>query len=332
MKLPFGGRKQPAPVPRRRLSDQPPRDDSTATGVGSTAQGSSTFRRNQTLTGTTSHTVRASTELSGQMQSPRATAHHLRRRRRHLSGLLVIGLVGIVLLGGMLQQLTAEVRVSVVGQVRPLTQSQQDRIVEPIESYLAMRPIERIRAFMNHDNLTAYLQSEGVRDIEYVSDVRGDGIGRSVVQLKVREPVARWSIAGQERFVDKSGAVFAVNYFDTPTVAIRDESGISTRSESEAQAVTSGRFLAFVGQSVGLLDNYGLQVNAVVIPPATTRQVNLVVAGDREVPVKMIIDRPAGEQSEDAARAYNHLAGQGQPPQYIDVRVSGMAYYRQLSR
>lgn len=330
MRLPFGGvgRQQPKQVPRRRLHQQPTRPDSVSSSpVQPSAE--PTFRRNRTLTGSTSESVQSSTELTGTMQSPRAVAHQLRRRRRRLGGLLLAGVIGASLVLLILLQITAELRIAVVGQVRPLTEAQQSRITQPINDYLAMRPLERLRVLLNVEQLQAHLQSKGVRDVEHISRVSNDGWGRTVIEVKVREPVARWSIAGQERFVDRSGAVFEVNYFDTPAVSIRDESGVSARSEAEVKAVTSSRFLAFVGQTVGLLKGYRLQIDSVVIPPATTRQVDLVIAGRPGTPVKMSIDRPAGEQAEDAARAYRHLLGQGgTAPKYIDVRVSGMAYYR----
>lgn len=326
MRWPLGGRKQQPNVPRRRLEAQTTRSGQPKPASQETSN--QTFRRNRTLTGTTSHDVRSATENIGSMQSPRATAHHLRRRRRKLGGLLLGGLIGALVVVSLLHQLTAEMRVAVVGQVRPLTESQQMRIVEPINAYLSTRPLERFRLLLNHDKLLAYLQAQGIRDIELIDSVEHDDWGRSVVTVKVREPVARWSIAGQEHFVDRLGNVFAVNYFDTPTVTIRDDSGISARSEVEAQAVTSSRFLAFVGRTVGLVNSYGVDVDSVVIPPNTTRQLELVVSGDPAVAIKMTIDRPAGEQAEDAARAYRHLAEQGSSPRYIDVRVSGMAYYR----
>ena len=185
MKLPFGSRRQPTVVPRRRLSDQPPRDEARPTV-------DTTFRRNRTLTGSTSESVQSATEVSGQLQSPRATAHHLRRHRRHLGAMLLAGLAGMAVVGILLQQFTAEIRVAVVGQVRPMTQAQQERIVAPVESYLSSRPLERFRMLLNTDTLTAYLQSSGVRDVQSVHDVQSDGWGRSVVTVKVREPVARF--------------------------------------------------------------------------------------------------------------------------------------------
>lgn len=329
MRLPFGGKKQAPVVPRRRLSEQPPRDDSHRVTEAQASAAKRTFRRNRTLTGTTSGNIQSATEATGLMQSPRATAHHLRRQRRYAGSMLLAVITGIVAVGALLLQFTAEVRVAVVGQVRPMTEDQQQRIIAPIESYLANRPLERIRVILNKDNLGNYLQAEGVRDIEAVHSIAADGLGASVVTVKVREPVARWAIAGQERFVDKSGVIFSVNYFDTPSVSIRDDSGLSVQSEAETRAVTSSRFLAFIGRSVGLVKGHGIDVDSVVIPPNTTRQVDLVLSdGSTAVPARMIIDRPAGEQAEDAARAYRHLAGQSRLPQYIDVRVSGMAYYR----
>jgi hypothetical protein len=42
----------------------------------------------------------------------------------------------------------------------------------------------------------------------------------------------------------------------------------------------------------------------------------------------MSVDRPAGEQAEDAMRAIKYLQSKGMTPAYIDVRVGGKAYYK----
>lgn len=326
MKLPFGGRHKPAVVPRRRLSEQPRRGESDMNGAARPA--ATTFRRNRTLTGSSSESVRPASELTGVIQSPRATAHHLRQTRRRLGVWLLAGLGGAIVMIMLLQQFTAEVRVSIVGQVRPLTSDQQAHMAAPIERYLSTRPLERFRVLLDESMLATYLQAEGLREVEAVTSVRMDGIGQTVIQLKVREPVARWTIGDEQRFVDKNGVVFATNFYEVPPVAIRDESGIAARNEADMQAVTSGRFLTFVGRGVGLLARDGLKITSVVIPADTTRQVHMVIAGKPQLPIKMTIDRPVALQVEDAVRAYRHLAGQGRTAKYLDVRVSGMAYYR----
>ena len=170
----------------------------------------------------------------------------------------------------------------------------------------------------------AYLASQDVREVRRVAAVRGDGIGQTVVELVAREPIASWTIGADRRFVDESGVVFSHNYFDTPTVQIRDESGIGG-SEDQATAVTSARFLRFIGQAVAGLTSYDLDVATVSIPATTTRQVDLIIGRSR---IKMTIDRPAGEQSQDAARAWQYLDRAGRTVRYVDVRVSGKAFYR----
>jgi hypothetical protein len=44
--------------------------------------------------------------------------------------------------------------------------------------------------------------------------------------------------------------------------------------------------------------------------------------------VKFSVDRAVGEQAEDAARAVRYLDGKGMSPEYLDVRISGKAFYK----
>ena len=68
-------------------------------------------------------------------------------------------------------------------------------------------------------------------------------------------------------------------------------------------------------------------VNFVPSPKDTTRQVEVKLKGVT-YPVKYSVDRPVGEQTEDAKRSIVHLQQRAIAAEYIDVRVSGKAYYR----
>lgn len=322
MKLPFG-RRQETPVPRRRLStERQARNDAL-----DTTPTTMTFRRNRTLTGSRSADVRSASELSDQiaLRSPRATAHHLRAYRRKLSYYLIAGLVVSGLVYGLLNQLTNTVNVTLYGQVAPLAEADKERLHQAIYNYLDQHPIERIRLFMNTDRLVAYFAAHDMREISEITRIDGEGIGKTHLQVKVREPIASWLIGNDRRFVDGTGVIFAHNYFGTPSVRIRDESGISLRGESQATAVTSSRFLRFIGQAVNALNDQGIKVSTVSIPANTTRQVDLLIKDTR---IMMTVDRPVGEQSEDAARAWRHLEAKKRKVKYIDVRVGGKAFYR----
>src|SRR5680860_1150746 len=70
------------------------------------------FRRNRTLTGTTSNNM-SSTGVRSNLESSRAHAHNLTNHRRKVLGVLVIVLVSSVLLWTLISNFTADVVVSV---------------------------------------------------------------------------------------------------------------------------------------------------------------------------------------------------------------------------
>ena len=82
-----------------------------------------------------------------------------------------------------------------------------------------------------------------------------------------------------------------------------------------------------MGRAVGLSKTEGYNVQQVIIPSGTTREVELRVEGV-DYPIKLSVDRSAGEQAEDMARVIKYLKDKNIKPEYIDVRVSGKAFYR----
>lgn len=279
------------------------------------------FRRNRTLTGSASSQVRAgASESKADLKSPRVQAHELTRKRRHLGatlGLVVLAAVGLF---GLVSQFTADAVVKVASD----SSIQPDPIYhETIEKYFAKQPIERFRFLLNEDHLARFIQS-AAPEAEVVTADGSAGFGKSVFRIKMRHPIAGWSIDGKQRYVDASGVAFSRNYFSAPDVQIIDKSGIQVAA---GHAVASNRFLGYVGQVVGLASTQGYTVNQVIIPEMTTRQIKLHLEGV-EYPVKMSVDRPAGEQVEDMARALKWMKRHDVAPEYVDVRVSGRAFYR----
>ncbi|MNT76825.1 hypothetical protein D3C72_2158760 [compost metagenome] len=59
----------------------------------------------------------------------------------------------------------------------------------------------------------------------------------------------------------------------------------------------------------------------------TTREIDLRIRGVSSY-IKLLIDRPVGQQIEDLTRALAYLKSKGQEPTYIDVRVSNKAFYK----
>ncbi len=287
---------------RRRLSSE----EQSARG------GSEQFRRNKNL---------ASRQYTD--NSPRSQIHKLKKRQRSLASRLLMILGMIAILCFILYQLIADVSVSVYGAVDPKIDEYKAKYVRSINQYFADHPLERLRIFANVDGMTKSIQLDGHSEIKSINKVSFQSIGKAWIDIKLREPVARWTINGQPQFVDNTGTIFAHNYYKSPNVSIVDKSGIDV---DDRRKITSKRFLRSVGKTMGRFDKYGYKIKQIIIPANTTRQVwyDLVGIGI----VKTAIDRPVGEQTEDAHRAIQYLRKKRQKVKYIDTRVSGRAYYK----
>lgn len=321
MKLPF--QKQASsrdlPVRRRHLNEGVAPDAELASG-------SATFRRNSTITGSSSVHVASASELSGQLQSPRATAHHLHRQRRHLGLLLLGALVSAAMLIVLIYQFIGSVSISLYGQIKPVSAAEQQLYQEKTVEYLNRYPLQRLRFLFNQDQLSDFLQAESLSEIKSVSSVQNDGLGSAVITVKMREPIASWLIQGDRQYVDADGVVFARNYFNEPAVEIRDESNFTHKEGQQVQAVTSRRFLQFIGRTVKYYDQHDFVVKQVTIPSSATRQVIVTLQGGYNL--RMTVDRPAGEQAEDGLRAVKYFKRKHIKPEYADVRVAGRVFYR----
>ena len=277
-----------------------------------------TFRRNRTLTGSVSSHVSSISEASADMKSPRVHAHELTQKRRHI-GILFLGVfIAAIFLFGLISQFTAKVVV-----VSNVTSSLDESYQQAIQAYLMAHPAERIRFLLNTEGLVHFLQSK-TPEIAAIEHVEWDGFGTSKFKVIMRTPIAGWTIQDKQQYVDASGVAFARNYYPAPSVQIIDNSGAQVQT---GQTVTSNRFLGFVGRAVGLAAGKGITVTQVVIPTGTTRQVELRLDGV-PFPAKLTSDRTAGEQVEDMANTLTWLKSQNKTPQYIDVRVSGRAFYQ----
>jgi hypothetical protein len=293
-------------VPGRRLADREPRPRSDDLP-------GSQFRRNRTLSGV----VREAPEVSA-----RVRVHHLARQRRKVGSMLLLILVGIGLLALLLTQFTAKV---IITSASTSVSNSIDGIIyeEMINDYLGIHPAERLRFILNEQELSNYAAAV-VPEVASVDQTGSENIVETRFSITFREPIAGWQINGRQFYVDDHGIVFDKNYYTEPTVQIIDESGLSPEQGS---TVASARFLSFVGRVVGLSKDRGYEVTEAILPSGTTRQLEIRIKGVSPR-VKLSIDRGAGEQVEDMARALNYLTERKLKPSYVDVRVSGRAVYR----
>jgi hypothetical protein len=297
-------------IPRRRLNDE-------SNGSSKT----SAWRRNSTIIGQL--TYQDDNGDTGDDISSRTRAHRISRRRKQVMVIVGIGFLASAMLLLLILNITSRVSILASNSQNLSRNINSESYASVLDAYLSENPLQRLRFVFDNAAATRYVQEHHPE----VADVRqGDirGVGESDVSFTLREPIASWQIGDTEYFVDKEGVPFEVNYFVRPEVQIIDESGVEQLGEG---AMISHRLLAFTGRLVVAADKFGYKVVKVVIPQNTTRQVEVTLDGLSYV-IKFSIDRPAGEQMEDAHVAMGDLGRRGIKAGPLDVRVSGKAFYR----
>ena len=279
------------------------------------------FRRNRTLTGTTSNNL-DSTDVRSDLESDRIHVHHLTNHRRKILSVFMVVFVSVILLWVLISNFTATVivRVSDTNISKPVDSSRYEKA---IQNYLDINPISRFNFLLDQSSLTKYI-SDNLPEVSGVSQQNMAGIGETNFVVTMRTPVAGWKINDKQYYVDSKGISFEQNYFLAPTVQIVDSSGASPQMGT---AIVSNRFLGFVGRVVSAAKTSGYTVTQAVLPANTTRELEIHIK-DNTTLVKLSIDRPAGEQIEDMANALKYCASHSISPSYIDVRVSGKAFYK----
>lgn len=297
---------------RRKVSDREPRPVDNSSEI---------FKRNRTLTGTTSIRFDAA-NIKSDLESPRTQVHHLVNKRRRVFSVFSAVLLITISIWLLVSNFTAAVRISVSDTL--VSKTIKSSVYEQaIQEYLGVNPIGRFRFLLDKSALSDYVSNK-LPEVESVAMQDMIGVGTTTFTVNMRRPVAGWKIDDKQYYVDSKGIPFETNYYEAPGVQIVDSSGISVQ---KGIAVASKKFLSFVGRVVTLAKSNGYTVTKAVIPVNTIRilEVNL---RECSYPIKLSIDRPAGEQVEDMARAVKYLIDNGITPSYVDVRVGGKAFYK----
>lgn len=306
--------KKQSDMPKRRSLEH---DENTAA-----PSSSNIFKRNRTLTGTTSNHL-STTNTKTHLESPRTHAHNLSIQRRKATGILLLVIVAAVPMWILISNFTASVRVSLPDTAVPKT-IEVSKYEKAIQNYLDINPMSRLTFLLDQPAMSSYLSSK-LPEISKIRQREMKGLGVTNFEITMRKPVAGWKINNKQFFVDSNGVPFDKNYFPPPSVQIVDNSGISLKIGTTA--IASNRFLSFVGRVVYLTSASGYTITQAALPTNTTRELEVHLKEGNNT-VKLSIDRPAGEQVEDMIVAVKYFASHGQSPQYIDVRVGGKAFYK----
>lgn len=267
-----------------------------------------TYVRNRTLS--------AHTQPDG--SSERQQLRDLHTRRRKLLRWLSTSAGALVLIGVILTQFTAELRISTPA---PLKQEESARYMAVMQDYLREQPLERLRFLTNLAALHAHFleHASEVQSVEIV----GDGLGVGVLQVSFRQPVVQWSVGDKAFFVDASGVTFERNYFTAPDVHVDDQSGVPPEM---GQEIINRQFLSFLGRSVALFKQQGVKIERVVLPEGTVRTAEFF-AEQTPYGIRMTVDRSAEAQVREAMYMMRFVDEQQFTPEYIDVRVDQRVFY-----
>lgn len=284
------------------------------------------FRRSRTITGSAATSVRAAGEERGQLQSSRLHEHSLRKHRRKLTAYLAFSLV----LCGVLWYVVISYMGNTVQTATASTQPVQRTLDSAryqglVRNYFNEHPLERFQFSLDETAFTQYVRANAP-EVASARLEKGSGFGTASLTLTLREPIVAWTIKNQQYFVDSEGSAYTVNYFSAPTVVVTDKSGIS----AEAGVVASAKQLRFIGRVITLVNASGISpVEHVELPPNSTREVDLKLK-DRSYVIKTHVDRDPAGQAADIINAVKYVEAKAINPQYLDVRVSSKAFYRDV--
>ncbi|HPF31255.1 MAG TPA: hypothetical protein PLO25_03055 [Candidatus Saccharibacteria bacterium] len=308
---------------KRKKSDIPRRrDDKFIRESHHIDDNSNIFRRNRTLTSASTYNSNKTNNIQSNSESTRTHVHKLVNHRRKIFSIFIIVFILVVSIWLLISNFTAGVRIAIKDMNISKT-IELSPYEKAIQDYLHINPMGRLRFLLDEAGLSEYISNK-LPEVESVFQEDNFGFGKTTFSLKMRYPLAGWKMSEKQYYVDSKGIPFENNYYSTPKVQIIDESGISVQPGTIA---VSKKFLSFVGRVVSLSDSNGYSVSKAVIPVNTIRILELYIENNN-YPIRLSIDREAGEQVEDMVNAVKYLNMHDIIPGYIDVRVSGKAFYK----
>jgi cell division septal protein FtsQ len=256
------------------------------------------------------------------MESIRVKTQKLTNHRRKIGLIFSVSAIIVFLLISLIIQLTGSVMVS-YSSAKVNKNVNIEQYKSAMEKYLNDNPLSRFRSALNSSDLDKYMLIN-YPEVLSVKDNGKNNIYETNYYFTFRQPVAGWQIDDNKYYVDDKGVSFRLNYFTEPTLQVVDNSGIKL---DKGAAIASNSFLAFVGTVVSETRKIGYVLTEASIPLDSTRELDIKLKG-RETYVKLAVDRVVDAQVEDMNHAFVYLDSKNIRPSYIDVRVSGKAYYK----
>lgn len=279
------------------------------------------FRRSRTLTGTTSSKVATSNEARSQLKTTRLQAHELHQLRNRILRILAVVVIVITALSYLVANYVGNMQIVYTQPGgKPSTNSYQQSVL----GYFGKHPLERFGFAINAKRLASDVLAAHPELVTVDVDRNWYG-GNVQFILSFRKPVLVWEANGHRFYVDDRGAAYEYDHFGGKYVSVVDQSGISP--SASGGTVASNHFINFLGKMVGAVNAGGKGSVTEIVIPASTREVDLKLEG-RGYPIKTHTDRDPLQQAQDVMAALKWLDDKSLKPEYIDVRVSGRAYFK----
>lgn len=278
------------------------------------------FRRSRTMTGSLSSSVKAAAETRADLQSDRIKHHNLKTKRRRISLYLLGTVLLLVAISTLINQFTLS---TFMMRIKDVPENETSSYHKSVDEYLASHPNERFAFSLRRDALTGFVQ-EKFPEVRSVSLSVQSWLQPSDITISLRQPIASWTIGETKYYIDDRGVAFQKNYSGEPALVVEDRTGIDPSSTG---AVASERMIRYIGRLVAILSQSGFVVEKIELPPATSREVDVKLAG-RSYVVKTSLDRDPAGQVADVVNAIKYLDQKKISPSYADVRVSSRLYYK----
>jgi hypothetical protein len=203
-----------------------------------------------------------------------------------------------------------------------------NRVEMAAHDYFKERPLEKVALWTNGNDLRKYL-SDNLAEVSPEIELQRAGflVPDLVISISPREPLVIWRVNGKKYFVDKLGAVFANNYYQSDLgIEVIDYNNMELGEKMPK------KILSFLGQLIADVREEGINISGISIPAGKAREIDIeVVSGGEAVIFKLSIDRSTAEQVEDVSRIIRHFEQNKikfGTLEYIDIRVKGRAFYR----
>jgi cell division septal protein FtsQ len=232
-----------------------------------------------------------------------------------LQGRLVVIAALVVLVGWGMEQLFAIHTIRVQSPARgPEIQSEAVKIVD---------------SGWQWGNLITFDNGGFVAKLQQVDPIlRGVSVRRSwlhtiVITATLKQPSLGWSTGNQMYVIDRDGTVIGAATAMPGLPVVYDGSNLPL---SVGQQAVSARFIEFVSHIVPALAANGITVSRLDIKDTTF---DLTATTNKGYRLLFDTSREAGDEISDLKSVQALLATQKRTPaEYIDLRVSGKAYYK----